>query len=382
MLNSNTNILITGVTGLIGGEFVRRLARRGVGKIFCLIRPRPEITAAERLYERLDRSRDASLLEEESSLVPIAGDVTSPRFGMSDEDYAEVTSSVDLIVHCASELSFIRDVSCRETNIAGMRNLIELTRSCRRDPRLVHISTATICGAVHNRCVKESDGDNPNEDHYNEYTRSKAAAEWVLRESGIPALVLRPSIVLSKEVPAENFARAILWFLPLLNEFDAVPIAPASRVDVVTVAFVVESMVRLLEKQRLAYDCYHISAGAHGSMRCGEVAAHLDAYYERTRPLQLIEPSLWTPKMHRQYVATPHQRKVFSTLKHYLPFLNMDVVYDNTRLEQELSVGRLTVPPVKDYVASILDRFSSSMLMSRPSTEARAPRERRAAAGV
>jgi thioester reductase-like protein len=334
----------------------------GIGQVYALVRSRPGASAADRLADRLHRSRDLRLLEENVAIEAVAGDVTLPRFGMSAEDFHRVTSDVDLILHCASELSFIRDESCRETNIAGMRNLINLARECRKAPRVVHISTATICGIVRNRCVAESDGDSLNSEHFNEYTRSKAAAEWVLRESGLPAVIIRPSIVLSNDLPSQDFARAILWFLPMLNEFDAVPIDPVARADVVTVGFVVEAMIKLLQRPELAHDCYHISAGDQYAMRCGQVAEHLDEYFERTRPLKLIPPSEWTREIHRRYVTTPHQRKLFATLKHYLPFLNMDVVYDNVRLERELGNGPLYVPPVREYIGRMLDLVTPRMI--------------------
>ncbi|NLX20295.1 MAG: NAD-dependent epimerase/dehydratase family protein [Phycisphaerae bacterium] len=355
MLNEDTNILITGATGLIGGELVRRLVGSGVGRVSCLIRPQTGRSADDRLQDRFRLSSDQTCLGGEVPVEAVAGDVTAPQFGMNSADFARVTDSVDMIIHCASELSFIRDISCRQTNIAGMENLISLTRSCKRSPLIVHISTATVCGTVVNRCVTETDDTDTGDGHFNEYTRSKLVAEQVLRASGLPALVVRPSIVLSAELPSENFAKAILWFLPLLNEFEAVPVNPESRVDVVPVSFVVESMVRLLQTPKREYGCYHISAGEGGAMRCGQVAGYLDKYYARSTPLTLIRPDQWTREIHRRYVRTPRQRKFFATLKYYLPFLNMDVVYDNSRLGSALGREALEIPHVTEYIGQLLD---------------------------
>ena len=361
MLGPNTSILLTGVTGLIGGELLRRLIRCGVAEVLCLIRPGTHAAPSDRLTERLQRSRDIDLLDEAATLDAIPGDVTAPDLGMSADDVARVTDSVDMIIHCASELSFIRDASCRQTNISGMQNLIDLAGRCRRNPLIVHISTATICGSVSHQCVTEADSNNPNANHHNEYTRSKAVGELALRESGLPSLVIRPSIVLSAELPSENFARAILWFLPLLNEFDAVPVDPDSRVDVVPVSFVTDSMIRLLQLPHRTYDCYHISAGEQGALRCGEVGRYLDAFYGRTNPIRPIPPSQWTPAEHRRYVATRHQRKLFGTLKHYLPFLNMDVVYDNTRLRTDLGDQAMIIPPITDYLGGLLSLITPEL---------------------
>lgn len=353
-LIQGANILITGVTGLIGGELVRRLVRQGAEHVFCLIRPTEQANAAARLAHRFRHNGDRTLLKGAGTVEAIPGDVTAPQFGMTASDVRRVCDSADLIIHCASELSFIRDASCRQTNISGMRNLIELVRRCRRPPLLVHISTATICGNVRNRCVTEVDSENLTDQHHNEYTRTKAAAERILRESGLPALVIRPSIVLSAELPSEDFARAILWFLPLLNEFEAVPVDPQSRVDVVPVSFVADAMIRVLRLPRRRYDCYHLSAGRNQAMRCGQVARFLDEYFGRSNPLRLISPLNWTRDLHRQFVRTPTQRKCFATIKHYLPFLNMDVAYDNARLREEIGEEAVRIAHVTNYLAGLL----------------------------
>jgi thioester reductase-like protein len=214
-------VLITGVTGLIGGELVRRLLRCEVGKVFCLIRPNPAVDVRSRLIERMQLSKDSRAAKWGESLESVTGDVAIPRFGLSDRDYTQVTESVDIIIHCASELSFIRDDLCRETNITGMQNLIALARLCRRNPRIVHLSTTAGCGAVAHQCLSERDGSDPDSDHHNEYTRSKAMGERVLRDSGESCLILRPSITLSAGIPARKFARAIAWFIPLLRDFEA-----------------------------------------------------------------------------------------------------------------------------------------------------------------
>jgi len=364
MLQADANILITGATGLIGGEFVRRLAREHAGQVYCLVRPRPGIDPQRRLAERLGDVPDSDPPARGLRPIALAGDVTAGRLGLSDDDLRLVTRCVDVVLHCASELSFIREESCRRTNIAGMRHLIDLVGRCRRSPRIVHVSTATVCGNAVNRNVLESQDARDDDAHHNEYTRSKLAAEQVLRASGLPALVIRPSIVLSAELPSPDFARAILWFLPLLNAFDAVPVDPEARVDVVPVSFVVASMLALMRAPRLEHDCYHVSAGQAGATRCGEVAAFLDRYYRRTAPLRLVPPRQWTAAEHRRHVDTPERRRSFGTLRHYLPFLNMNVTYDNGRLRTALGGALPPVRPVTDYLTGLLDLLTPALQAS------------------
>lgn len=356
MLDGNTNVFITGATGLIGGELVRALVPLGVSKVWALVRPTSDASPRERLAERMRRGGDVGIIGRD--LKAVAGDMTLSRLGLSDGDHAEITKAVDVIIHCASESSFIRDRDCVRTNIYGVENLIELTRQCSRRVLVVYLGTAANCGAVMNRCLSESDGCAPDNEHHNEYTRSKAVGERRLRESGLPVLVVRPSIVVSASLPDRKFARAVLWFLPLLKEFEAVPIDPESRLDVVPVRFVADSIISLLRRPECRYDCYHLSSGMEGAVTCGEIARFLDQHYERPVPLRLVKPSAWTTESHRRYVNTQQQRKVFSTLRHYLPFANMNVVFDNRRLRDELGELMPEVVPLTSYLPELLSLMS------------------------
>ena len=58
--------------------------------------------------------------------------------------------------------------------------------------------------------------------------------------------------------------------------------------------------------------------------------------------------------MHRAYVKTSDQRKIFAMLRHYLPFLNMDVAYDNTRLMTDLGPMAPAVAPLPSYLGDLL----------------------------
>ena len=110
-----------------------------------------------------------------------------------------------------------------------MRRLIEFTRTCRRNPLVAYMSSASNVGRATGLCLGEHDGCRPTNDHFNEYTHSKAVGERLLHDSGLPVLTLRPTIVLSAGLPDPVFARQILWFAPLTRAFTALPLDPPAR---------------------------------------------------------------------------------------------------------------------------------------------------------
>jgi thioester reductase-like protein len=375
VLTERSNVFVTGATGLIGGELVRTLISERIGKVWALVRVIHDASPTSRLAHRLRRSGASLPAGAAESVHAVAGDVSMPRLGLDDEDYEEVRRGADIIIHSAAETSFIRAADCRRTNIAGAENLIEFARACPRQPLLVCLSTAYVSGVVANACISEEDAFQSGSEHHNEYTRSKAVAEELVRSSGLPVLVVRPSIVLSAGLPDPTFARAILGFSPLLKELDAIPVNPRARADIVPVQFVVDGIIRLLRLPRLRYDCYHVSGGTAATEH-GRMSPIIDRFYDRPVPLRMIAPAEWTRETQRKYVHTPKQRKAFASLRNYLPFINMNVLYDNSRLRQELGDRFPPLPPFSAYLEELLGLISSGRHALRLLHAARAPQAR------
>jgi nucleoside-diphosphate-sugar epimerase len=358
-LTPASNVLITGVTGLVGGEIFRRLAfQDGPGTIWPLIRPTAEQPPDDRLRDRLARSGDYRAVPPRVRVI--SGDILEPHWGMSPEDHAAVGRDVDLIIHNAADTSFAPQNDPAKTNVASVSRLIELARTCNRSPLIAYMSTASNVGEVSGRCVTEDEGCQPENTHFNDYTHSKAVAESLLRESGLPVLVLRPTIVLSAGLPDPQFARQILWFVPVGRLFEALPLKHSARIDVVDVDFVAEATRRLLERPQRSHDCYHLSAGAERSVRLGQMAELVSRHYRRRTPLRLIEPTEWSRVEHRAFVRNRMQRVLFRSVRYYLPFLNMDTVYDDSRLRSELGADCPVPVPLPDYLCDLLRLIKTS----------------------
>ena len=352
-LSPDGNVLITGVTGLIGGEVLRRLVARGhAGRVWALVRHNAEQSPAERIRARLARSGDGP--PSGCPVSPVVGDILRPDWGLSAADRDAIAASVDVIVHNAADTSFATHRDTAKTNVEGVKRLIEFARTCRRNPLVVYMSSASNVGRVTGGCLAEGDGCRPDNAHVNDYTHSKAVGEQLLRDSGLPVLTLRPTIVLSAGLPDPTFARQILWCAPLTRTFDALPIDPAARLDLVDVGFVAEATLRLLESPRREHDCYNLSAGTAGCVTVGDLSVVTHQLYARRTTLRLVPPAGWTPSVHREFVRSRLQRRVFRALKLYLPFLNMNVVYDDTRLRTVVPAADVPVRPTAEYLPTLL----------------------------
>jgi nucleoside-diphosphate-sugar epimerase len=334
------------------------LSQVTTGRIWALIRATPDHLPERRLQDRLTRSGDHRAITPQVHVIP--GDILQPGWCMPPENQENVRRGVDLIIHNAADTSFASHRDPGKTNVESVRRLIEFARGCERTPLIVYMSTASNVGVISGRCVTEDEGCRPDNRHFNEYTHSKAVAESLLRESGLPLLTLRPTIVLSAGLPDPQFARQILWFVPLTRLFEALPLNPLARVDIVDVGFVAEATLRLLRMSDRRHHCYHLSAGSERSVRLEQVSSLVDQHYRRRTPINLIPLSEWSRSAERTYIRNRKQRVLFRSMRYYLPFLNMDTVYDASRIRDDLGPDVPEPLLVSDYLCELLSMIKTS----------------------
>lgn len=170
-------VLVTGAAGLVGGEVCARLVAAG-HSVTALVHRNPEV-----------RANDGALVPVHST---IAGDVSAPRFGWSDAEFARVAASHDLLIHCAATVRFdLDEEDYQAVNVGGTANALALASA--GGIAFLHVSTAYVCG-TRNGAIREGDV-LPESGFANGYEASKAAGERLVRASGLRWAIARPSIV-------------------------------------------------------------------------------------------------------------------------------------------------------------------------------------------
>ena len=153
-------ILLTGASGVVGSALLREL---GDCDVLALMhrKPPPGPVAGT-----------------------VRGDLTSPRLGLDRRQLRQLASRVDAIVHCAAAVNFNAGQAVAESvNVTGTTNMLELARMA--DAPLYYVSTAFVA-----RADKVDAEQGPGV-----YIASKRAAEQAVRDSGLPAVLIRPSVV-------------------------------------------------------------------------------------------------------------------------------------------------------------------------------------------
>lgn len=284
-MRNKRHIFLTGATGLLGGEIAGRLRARG-HSVTALVNRCLEV-----------RRNDGSLIPTQSfngaskrpgTLSTIKGDLGQHRLGWNDITWSQVAAEHDLVLHCAAVTGFDADeADYRSVNVEGTEQLAALAG--RGGMQLLHVSTAYVCG-MHDGPVLETPT-RCGRTFANGYEASKAAAERVIRRSGIPAAIARPSIVVgdSDTGAIRTFDRLYLAFkLVAEGRIRRMPASQGATLDFVPIDYVAEGIVALADRMNEATGgIFALVSGAPVSLE--QFGNAIAAYPQFTPPL-FVEP--------------------------------------------------------------------------------------------
>lgn len=209
-------ILLTGITGLVGASVVTELLRKHSDyEVIAICRSghnhpaqlRVERTIAEQCAFDGIPGAETELLKR---ITVIDGDVTKLPF-----DEIAKYAPFDTMFHCAADVNLGKDPEGKTyaTNMNGTINAIEAVRRF-NIPNLHYVSTAYVAGTSVGRVMED---DMPATGWINSYERSKFDAEKLVRESGIPFSIYRPSIIVGRL--KDGLIRKPLAFYRILEFF-------------------------------------------------------------------------------------------------------------------------------------------------------------------
>ncbi len=184
-------VLVTGASGYIGKLVTVTLLLEEDCDLLLPLRPHHNIDSvrADILTEfKTLGARVTPQLSRRMHFVPIA--LADDLTGL-DERVKQL--GVEQVVHCAACLDYFDSLELERINVGLTESLLARSKSWGIE-RFFYISTAFSSGYIDSP-VEESLHSEPEADP-TEYTRTKRQAEWLVANSGLPFVCLRPSIVI------------------------------------------------------------------------------------------------------------------------------------------------------------------------------------------
>lgn len=195
------NILITGATGFVGINLVKRLLESENTQLYLLVRDIKGVTANARVEKLLKEYYNEDEYKRiEGRFEVISGDVTEENLGLIHSEWDKLAQKINIIFHSAASINFKLPLEeATEINIKGTERILKFAEQCRKYKslkRVNHISTSYVVGDS-KKMFYETELD-IGQSFDNTYEITKFETEKLIHkyiDKGVPISIFRPSVI-------------------------------------------------------------------------------------------------------------------------------------------------------------------------------------------
>jgi len=226
------NILVTGATGFIGKNLVRKLVQDKTNHLVCLVRPTSNIDELKSL-----------------GVAFIFGDICNK----ASLEAIDIDLPLDILFHCAAYVNDRNMEKLNKVNIEGTENIFCFAREHKIKKTIYLSSVAVVSG---NPQIPLTD-DLPYAST-NNYGASKVEAEKIAveyRANGLKIAIIRPCMVYGREEPhvMKYLLKAVKWrLLPVMG-------AGCAKFHLVYIQHVVDALIFMMNDDRCFNGAFFIA---------------------------------------------------------------------------------------------------------------------------
>ncbi|MDP1847155.1 MAG: SDR family oxidoreductase [Solirubrobacteraceae bacterium] len=339
MTSPDGTLLLTGATGFVGMELLARLLEQTEYDIVALVRADDDRAAQARTDELLETLVAPGVRPHRGRVRALAADLETPGLGLSPLASDRLAATITAVVHCAASVSFTLPLDeARRINVEGTREIVKLaSRAYARGTleRFVHVSTAYVAGE-RTGLISEHDSD-VGQGFRNTYERTKLEAERIITDSGLPAAIVRPSVIVGDSSTGWTQAfNVIYWPLQAFARglFPTVPGDPGACLDIVPVDTVADALLELV-RGPVRGGAFHIVAGDEAPTNA-ELATMAAEAFDAEPP---------------QFVGVGEDETAEKRAGALVPYFNVRCTFDARRARDLLGA---TPPPLREYFPSLM----------------------------
>ena len=352
---------VTGATGFIGKRLVRKLLERKGAVVHFLIRRESESkVAALREYWGVGPTR----------AVPVFGDLTARRLGVSAEDVKALKGQIDHFYHLAAVYDLEADAESQITvNVDGTRNTVEFAKAIGAG-HFHHVSSIAAAGLYEGVFREDMFDEAENLDH--PYFMTKHESEKIVRqECRVPWTVYRPAMVVGDSTTGEmDKIDGPYYFFKLIQRLRQIlpPWMPSiglegGRINIVPVDFVVKALDHISHHHRASGRCFHLVDPM--GYRVGDVLDILSKAAHAPKMNLFVNAALlgFIPKsVKKGLMALAPVRRVYRAVmqdlglpEDMLTFVNYPTRFDCRETTAALKGSGIACPDLKDYAWRLWD---------------------------
>ena len=354
---------VTGATGFIGKRLVKALLARRGAVVHFLLRPGSEAKLAE-LYSYWGVSKARAL--------PVMGDLTAPKLGVSADDIKALKGQVDAVYHLAAVYDLSADEDSQvKVNIEGTRNLVAFAKAVDAG-HVHHVSSIAAAGLYEGVFREDMFSEAEGLDH--PYFMTKHESEKIVRtECKQPWTVYRPAMVVGDSSTGEMdkidgpyyFFKLIQRMRQMLPPWMPTVGLEGGRINIVPVDFVVQALDHISHSKttELKGQCFHLVDPV--GYRVGDV---LDIFTKAAHAPKMnlfINAALlgFIPKSVRKgmMALAPVRRVVNAVMKDLglpadmMSFINYPTRFDCRQTQAALKGSGIACPKLDDYAWRLWD---------------------------
>src|SRR6202048_476395 len=230
-------IFLTGSTGYLGSYLAAGLFSRSSEPLNLLVRAKTEKEARERLWTSLQLHFEFPEFQEYLGTRAriFLGDLTSERFGLSDDDYHALVDTTSSVLHCAASLNRKSEKQCLNVNLRGSLEVIQLARRAQNRNglrRYSHVSTVAVAGRRQDEIVVEDASIDWARSDYDPYARTKKFGEHMVHQllPDAPVTIFRPAIVLGDSRWPQTTQFDMVQAFDVIARLPGLPLRPDDRI--------------------------------------------------------------------------------------------------------------------------------------------------------
>lgn len=352
---------VTGATGFIGKRLVAKLLQRKGAVVHFLIRQESEgKVAGLREYWGVGASR----------AVPVFGDLTAKKLGVSADDVKALKGQVDHFFHLAAVYDLEADEESQiAVNVDGTRNTVEFAKAIGAG-HFHHVSSIAAAGLYEGVFREDMFEEAENYDH--PYFMTKHESEKIVRkECKVPWSVYRPAAVVGDSRTGEmDKIDGPYYFFKLIQRMRQIlpPWMPSvglegGRINIVPVDFVVDSLDHIAHQKRGSGACFHLVDPM--GYRVGDVLDILSKAAHAPKMNLFVNAALmgFIPKsVKKGLMALAPVRRVYKAVmqdlglpEDMMTFVNYPTRFDCRQTLAALKGSGIECPNLKDYAWRLWD---------------------------